>query len=615
MNCYIETLSLIKKLPAEDYIYRVENKKMLPEEFDVVCFKGKQTNETPTQYYIWSLAHKQEVIDRMIILVTKECMNNALSETGNRTTYQYYFDKMVEYIYDLANENSFIRTYLEEKYNGSAEKYLNDIIRVVMVPEKMDTNEWKDIVSAITEYDNDSESIKLYFDFTGGSRVASLISLLLLRIIEIQNADVKQIIYADAQVWEDKKLTDCTESYEILSHIENIANANDSKEKTAERIMQELIKMGLAAEEDLSSMKDFDRKASDATENLKKRSEQETAKEEEKLKSDIELSKGLAKAVKQKSFDQTHKYNRMSGFEKLKETRKKPSDLIKDFHEEIFNILYDYEIITYNNSNPSDRRDPKLLIRNAIKANEDYYYKIWQSGKNTRESGVIPELKKWLKTLKNNNGFTPLKTLERNKNIKLKYYEENVNRKFFVKGITAQRSGNFEKYLSDHNIDICGESFYKLSTWERVYYNYGFPFMCMSVGSGNDDYPEIMDYYNNQAEILMQRLEELQSGNQIEYKKELHRLLDTPGALEEAVPYMIDMKIWSVNEEKFYSSGDVSGFIKTLCERIEKVRPYRNAIAHNLDNDFRNSDKQRVIADEIRNWLDEYEIKFVKDGV
>lgn len=614
MNCFIETLSLYARPYLQPASYRVISKKMLPDDCNLeISFLGYQTNEAPTKYYIWTLAQNKSSIDKMIVIVTKECMNNRYEHIGNKTTYEFYCTEIEKYIDELAKENSYVNHFLSEKYNGSSKEYLNSIIVPVMVPERMNAREWKGIVNTIVEYGDSDDEMNLYFDFTGGSRVASLISLLMLRIIEIRNAKVKQVIYGD--IITDKtnpKLIDCTDSYEVLSSIENIAAANYSAEKTVNKILKELVKIGLADEEDLKGADELDKLSEKSRNELSRRSEIEIKNEDKKLEAEVNTSKGIVKEAKKKSVDETKKNNRMSAFRKLKENIPKDKELITKFHEEIIGVFYDLKVILYRQNDSIDRRDPKILIQNAMKANEDYYYKISKMGKRTKESGVIPSVRAWLKALQENDYFWPSKTYKRNCNIKLAYYSKDrgVNG-WHVKGVTSQQSIYFDKYLDGVDVDKENESFLDLCTLQRIYYNYGFPFMCMASGNGSDMYPYIAEYYNNVVSEFMNELDKLKKKDFYEYKNELKRLLSNENALEQKIPYLITLDIYEINKEKFTNEEEAKSFIQTLSARIEKVRLYRNAIAHYINNEYSETEKQKEIADEIREWLDEYESIFV----
>lgn len=614
MNCFIETLSLYARPYLQPASYRVISKKMLPDDCNLeISFLGYQTNEAPTKYYIWALAQNKSSIDKMIVIVTKECMNNRYEHIGNKTTYEFYCAEIEKYIDELAKGNSYVNHFLSEKYNGSSKEYLNSIIVPVMVPERMNAREWKGIVNTIVEYGDSDDEMNLYFDFTGGSRVASLISLLMLRIIEIRNAKVKQVIYGD--IITDKtnpKLIDCTDSYEVLSSIENIAAANYSAEKTVNKILKELVKIGLADEEDLKGADELDKLSEKSRNELSKRSESEIKNEDKKLEAEVNTSKGIVKEAKKKSVDETKKNNRMSAFRKLKENIPKDKELITKFHEEIIGVFYDLKVILYRQNDSIDRRDPKILIQNAMKANEEYYYKISKKGKRTKESGVIPSVRAWLKVLQENDYFWPSKTYKRNCNIKLAYYSKDrgVNG-WHVKGITSQQSIYFDKYLDSVDVDKDNESFLDLCTLQRIYYNYGFPFMCMASGNSSDMYPYIAEYYNNIVAEFMNDLDKLKKEDFYEYKNELKRLLSNENALEKKIPYLVTLDIYEINKAKFTNEEEAKKFIQTLSARIEKVRLYRNAISHYLNNEYSETEKQKEIADEIREWLDEYESIFV----
>ena len=162
------------------------------------------------------------------------------------------------------------------------------------------------------------------------------------------------------------------------------------------------------------------------------------------------------------------------------------------------------------------------------------------------------------------------------------------------------------EYLENMEISLTDNSSTDLLSIQRVYYNYGFSFMCTSVGGGSlNTYPEIMEYYMQTVHQFIKKLDDNQKNSQEEYLAVLNQYSKNDKLLEEELPYLFNTKSWLLNEERF-NNEEAKEFLKTLQERIEKVRPYRNAITHNLDNEYSLSDTKNAICSEIRLWLDEY---------
>lgn len=289
--------------------------------------------------------------------------------------------------------------------------------------------------------------------------------------------------------------------------------------------------------------------------------------------------------------------------------------LIVDFYEEVFGILYDLNVIFCTVSNKSsDKR--KELIKNAIKANDNYYNTKsiydWEEKCYKEVAGVLQKAKIWLSSLKDNSDYEPLKTYRRGTQVTTRDYKDSYLP--YVKGLARKHTNVFAEYLKQSNTKINGELpveiFKEYSRLQRIYFNCGFPFMCM--GANNSEmYPEIKDYYLEKVENLMMSLDELRSQNKNLYINRLNELIENPSALEKEIPYMVEMSIWDVNKAKFDSDDDKKEFITILCRRIEKVRPYRNAISHKIANEYSELSAQKSMAGQIREWICEYEDAFV----
>ncbi len=626
MNCFIETLSFlstnldVNKFSEKSFSTPKEN----------LIIRGKQTNEAPSKYLMWCLANEGKLFDKTTILVTEECIGEKYRIPGlnNRTTYEYYLDEMKSYLCDLAEEFSEIKDILRQKYNGSIDYYIANTFDCVLVPSNPTEKESKSIVeSVVFDNESDKEKIRLSLDFTGGSRVASLIALLLVRILEITNAELDKVVYANI-LTEPFEIVDLSDSYNLLKRVENIAKAKSVGSN--QELIKELKIMDLVTEKDVAKAEVLDVKSEKAARNLKKLSEENQKKQENELAELTKNTKGIAKIAFNDGVEQVKASNRASAFKKLiqKNGKDKTSqEIVVDFHEEIFGILWDLDVITFGNNNSKKAPWQLQEIKNAIKANDVYFLKYikYKDRKKrelvTEECGVIAVVKKWLKNLDSNDICKPMD----NMNYYLKIENENEygkvyrykREKYLRGGISAERTEDFLRYLDEKSIEVKGDTeeqrFRELVRLQRVYYNCGFPFMCMSANFTNDkDYPEIMNYYLKKTELLMQELQEFYETDKKAYKEKLSELINNDAAIEEYIPYMVEMPLWTVNSKKFPTREEGQAFIKTLCARIEKVRLYRNAIAHKLDNNYSDSARIRTMADEIKGWVAEYDKMFTQ---
>lgn len=609
MNCFIETLSYIhKNLDLE----RFKTLSFVVPERETP-FEGRQTNEAPSKYLMWSLAKEGKLFDKIRILVTDECIGDdfRIGALENRTTYEYYVDEMKKYIRKLSEEFSAIQELIDNRYNGSVDDYVASVFKYVVVPSNPSREQSKAIVESVISGDEvDDEDIKLSLDFTGGSRVASLISLLIVRILEITNAKLDKVVYANI-LNKPFEIVNLIESYNLLQSVENIAKAQSIGSNKG--IVEELHKMQLATEGDVQAAGKLDMKAEIASGNFEKMSVDKQKAEKKELDAYSENSVGLAKKQLKTGAEQVAKINKTSPFEKLTKNNgvdKNDRTIIVDFYETLIGILCDLNIIIYTKSDLKDKEKQKDAIQKAIQANDSYYIRYNKRG--IPSEGVILRVREWLRWLDKNRQFFPVKNFEHKIKIVNRDYDYAGN-KYFVKGVNSTLSDVFLAYIEKNNIVINSQSaldsFKKYERLQRIYFNCGFPFMCVSV-KNSDIYPEIMDYYLDKTSELMASLEELKKTDEECYLRELKKLIADEAYLTQNIPYMIEMSLWYVNPKKFQSDTACEDFIKSLCKRIEEVRPYRNAVSHNLRNAYSDREAMRNIANKIKNWTQEYKDMF-----
>lgn len=600
MNYFIETISLIKHdITSNDFFERNYSTPA------GTSFKGKHTNEVPSKYLMWCLAKEGKLFDKVIMLVTKECVEDSV-QILDKTTYEYYIDSMKEYIKQLSTEFDSVKKLLDSNYNGSIDEYIRRTFKKVLVPAEPSGEESAAIAKTIFPNDEKiEENTGIHFDFTGGSRVVNLISLLLIRMLETAGARVKRVVYGN--ILGDKgKINDLTENYNgLLEHIEDLAKARLSD--SSSDMITVFKKIGLATDDDINEASQIDSKKEEVSRNLKKKSDDKIKSDEEELDRLSSNSSGVAGAIKKQNTEKAKASNKASPFAKLLGFN--DERLIVDFYEEVFGILYDLNVIfcTVSGESPDKQKE---IIKNAIKANDNYYIKYNKKGKEI--AGVLQKTKKWLGSLKDNSYYEPLKTLKSKSKITAGDYKY-ISTMTYVKGLAETHTNAFAEYLIQSNTEVGSELpieiFKEYSRLQIIYFNCGFPFMCM--GTNNSEmYPEIKDYYLEKVENLMMSLEELRSQNKNLYIKRLNELLENPSALEEEIPYMVEMSVWDVNKAKFDSDDDKKEFITILCKRIEKVRPYRNAISHKIANEYSELSAQKSMTSQIREWLREYENAF-----
>ncbi len=607
MNCFIETLSLTRSLLPGNLECRVADESMLPLSGSTPDFQGNQTNISPTKYYFWYLTQKREILDRVVVVTDDICLEEKEEALGGRTTYDYYLDEIKAYLKELSDSNAFFSETIGRRW-GSVTEYVDAIFMPVRISKQTEAKKWSEVVWQITGNVVEGDSIDLYFDFTGGSRVASLISLLLLKVIEVGSAKVQRVIYVEKSGLE-KIITDCTESYGILTSIERIAMARASQDNPTTQLVQELKELGLAKESDLAGMAIIDKLRKKDQLSLSRDEAKAIQKSGEEFRHDFNASNSLIREVGSVAVENLRRSSGRSAFRKLSEDRKQAAKLILDFHEAIMMVLIDNEILRYVGQSSLDTRRQKELILNALKANDNYYSCYYTVKGRQVERGVISEVHRWLRSVRDNPRFTAEKTMAHYLNVSLVEYDRAIWKMRLIKGFTGPLTQAFDKYLEGVPLSVRDSRGTDRVSWQRVYYNYGFPFACMAPGGSTDVFSEIQEYYLNSALSLMESLDKLRELHSGKYTDELDQLLRDRSELERRLPYMTRFSFLEVSKEKF-ASGEDEQFLQTLCARLEEVRPYRNAIAHKIKNRYSEPESQEEEAKRIRAWLEEYDLKF-----
>lgn len=629
MNIFIETLSLYSRERSEE-IYRVADNSMLPKgmKVDDIGFTGRQTNEAPTKYIIWSLAQRKEVLDKIYIINSNETIGNELPFINYNTTYTYYRESIIQYIKKLAQENEFLLNYLKDHfadyeskgYTSDAEYYFYSVVDIdTVVTDKVVTGKWKRIVTEISSF-SDAD---LYFDFTGGSRLASLTSMFILRWAESDSTSIKQVIYSDIITNPQKpKIVDCTDTYRVMGKISSAEAA--PKDRKRQRRIEVGTELGLNDDEDKRYAEILDKAETDADNDLSGKSDEDIKRIEKELIQNVADSKYGKQEANKVIKDLVDSYKK-TPFRKILEKllkaksarnadysninistlgRAKIENFINGFYEEFIVALYNAKII--NICVEADK--PEDWLKGVIKANNDYYYSI------NGNRGVIPVVKTWLRFSRNQS---PIKVYSRNTRIDNSFYPNKVNGWSSLFGVSSKHNQQFLEYLkNEQHIDYSKLSFEKVSEYQRVYFNYGFPFMMVYRGKSMI-FPEIMKQYLECTKVFFENLERLRTTNFRKYTQTINRYLTGKDdiELENEIPFVNEVAdAWSYNYD-IIPEAHRKNFVKKMSDRLEIVRPYRNAIAHRVsyDNEYRQLEKQIRIVEQIVEWLLEYDVMFRKE--
>ena len=572
------------------------------------CFFGKQTNEAPTKYFIHKLAEKGELLDKIIVLVSDECMSLPIPAVEENVTYDYYKRTISEFLCSTIQEKDQLQELIDETYAGQLKLYLESVFCPVSITDHL----LRSIVDIICE-SNSSVKDQLYLDFTGGSRVTSLISLLLARILESTHAEIKQIVYGDIlKRNEPAHIRDCTQQYDLLTVVENISKAQLNPGERNRGIMIELVNLGLIDNMDDEVVVSLDGMEAAAERNMKSPSNVANVVEGKKIKNMIASKSGLTKKMIIDSQEATRQSLKVTEYTKYL-TKPTNERLIVDFYESFLWVFINDHVII--NGNQNQKKDD---IKNALDANNAYYYGQSNTAGKKVTVGLLQTVTNWCQLLYNAavDGKTWVNPSDRCRflsSLSNPFYEK-WRPPYYPKRINMDKVNAFLSYLEKSGVTLnkasLPEMFKTISKFEMLYYNYAFPFMCCGVGFDDSIYPDIYEFYRNTVRDFFEKLEQLKNKSFSEYKDQLFYYINTEGALESALPYMIKQDAWSINGSKFENAKGGELFVQEYCARMAEVRPYRNAIAHKLANEYSDPEKQRQIAEKIKQWVREYEERF-----
>ena len=583
MNNYLNTLSLISD--SKEF-------KEIEYESDLGLFTGYLSNEAPLKYEITKLAQSNELFDNYILFVTDKVMKDVKKNAGNKTTIQYFTDFIIQYMSDISNQYPEIKNKLDNY--GSIEDYVKQSIKIMRISNTPNEKEqWGQIINFLTENFDPDNPTYYYIDYTGGSRAASLIVSLLSHVLELFNAKIQQIIYAD--ILKDKRrISDLTSYYNIINEYEKqSANKIDLLKNLGANISKEAEKDA----KDLQIIQDTQNTNFSKDESVIKENRKKIQEKQKKNQS----SDNLTKAIINDSAKQSSKVNESNAFTKL--LNQKDSELIKNFKESIVGILIDHGIFYQPIQNHEKKHASKKgnakndsfkkRVLEKMMTSDKYYEHFNKEGKMI--SGVIYQLQQLMIKCQTSTS-DPLQLFEELSDI-TKIPKMN---KYFSVSASETHTQAFTDYIEKKDVRIKDEENLNLLDWyeeyhklQNIYLSHGFPFACSGL---NTTYKEVEKYYHNKVDQLLKELSALKKENEEAYKQKITQL-SSIDALEETIPEKLNFHFWETRNIS-------SDFEQTLIRRIQKVRPYRNAISHNLK---RNPVEEKNIANEIRDWIKEYQ--------
>ena len=594
MNGYLMTLSLIN---PKGFI-REDGSVVDPIEYKTdedIVFSGNSTNEAPSKYVLYKLGKDKQILNKILMLVSNECLDRRFSFIDNRNTYEYFIDKLKEFL-DNDYHDMFPDLYDEiiSRYE-SIDNYLKQIVIQIHVSSEPVEEEKNSIVDSLIRFIGEDENNRdLYVDFSGGSRISGMVALTIVRVFEKQfRTNIKEVIYANIN-GDIKTISNINDYYSSLKALED--NALDYIKGDYASKAQEKIGFKQSAE-----VKHINK----VSQEIAEKSDKSYRKKEVKV-----VEKNLEQMKQKKVADPYAKELQKQYTIKVEEDIKKNplarllnksiNDIIVDFHELFIEILIDNKYIVPKKCDANRFEDE---VKKQIKVNE-YYYENSDVKKYWYHHGVLDSIVKWLDN-KNINNYIDF--WQKKKNIMSNEYKS-FNPKY-PDGINKKDSMLFMNYYYDNDIIIDGseenllKEYYRLSL---VYYNYGFPFMSQIKGNC---YSELMDYYLNRTEAFFNYLENHKHSDKEEVDALLQDIKNKKTdsvLLRNKIPLKIETNIWKINDNIFKDTDEAKEFIKKVTDRIEEVRPYRNAIAHKNNNEYSKKENKEKIVEKIKQWCLEY---------
>ena len=203
MNILMTSLSLITR-EQQPLNYNIEDKN-----FPLIgerTVRGSYTNEAPAYYLVREIYRNCLTMpDKVFVLSSTECANNKISFLNGITTEEWYRRTVLRIMEELNSD----------LYNSLTNK---NRMQDMFVFINIDTPDTATIIRKIKEIIPDFHEAVFFMDFTGGSRVVAMMSIIILRWLESGGASVKRIVYGDYNST-PKKITDITDKYRAFEAI------------------------------------------------------------------------------------------------------------------------------------------------------------------------------------------------------------------------------------------------------------------------------------------------------------------------------------------------------------------------------------------------------------
>ena len=172
-------------------------------------FSGLQTNIAPSKYLQAILAVEGECFEKIIMLCTKEVREQVFEELGGKTTIAYYKQQIMKHAQDLGialQDEAFSVIPYDSVEADDVAEMLNPIMAILETTL------------------HHKAPRRLYIDFTGGTRTASMALVFAARFLAAQDIETANIVYANLvygsgkNVEQPAPIEECIRTYDTFDY-------------------------------------------------------------------------------------------------------------------------------------------------------------------------------------------------------------------------------------------------------------------------------------------------------------------------------------------------------------------------------------------------------------
>ncbi len=185
------------------------------------------------------------LFDKVIILGTKECRDNTIGEmfekaieenknsSGNlienmkkaepflkMTTLQYYKNVITHYMRKLETEEAEAEA---EVCTGLETENIDNDMFIFLDVDDLNISQMSEELQKLSDPEDDAN---IYMDYTGGTRVTSLIAMMICRWLEVKNYTMRCVVYCDINN-RANAIRDITDEYRLINGVIAFDKQND----------------------------------------------------------------------------------------------------------------------------------------------------------------------------------------------------------------------------------------------------------------------------------------------------------------------------------------------------------------------------------------------------